>query len=141
MKEKTKIAIIGSRFTIIDDSYKNIYYPIILKCLSRLNLDDVEIVSGGAKGIDSVAEKFAHDYGVDFKLFPADWDKYGKSAGMIRNKELINYSNLAIVFWDNKSKGTANSLKLLKDNKIAFRLFDMNGNLMEFKNYDYGKNN
>jgi hypothetical protein len=67
---------------------------------------DVEIVSGGAKGADSLGAKFASTYGLQLKKFPADWKQNGKSAGYVRNVVMADYGDILIAFWDGKSKGT-----------------------------------
>ena len=46
------------------------------------------------------------------KIFPAEWDKYGKSAGYHRNKDIVNYVDIIMVFWDGKSKGTQHTINL-----------------------------
>ena len=73
----------------------------------------VEIVSGTARGADRLGERFAKEYGCELKQFPADWDKFGKPAGMIRNKEMALYASndsnkdgILIAFWDGLSRGT-----------------------------------
>lgn len=64
-----------------------------------------EIVSGGARGADSLAERYAKENIIPIKIFPAKWDMYGKSAGFIRNAEMHNYlanyeDRMCICFWD-----------------------------------------
>ena len=65
-----------------------------------------EVVSGGARGPDSNGEKWAESSGIPVKKFPADWDKYGKGAGIVRNGEMAAYADALIAIWDGKSKGT-----------------------------------
>ena len=82
------------------------------------NYDDVEIVSGGARGADSLGERYAIKYNKKIHKIIPDWDLHGKSAGYKRNAEMGNYADALIAFWDNESKGTkhmidiANSLNL-----------------------------
>ncbi len=74
---------------------------------SGLSVQDVgEIVSGGAIGVDTIAEEIAEENGIDFKVFLADWVRYGKRAGMIRNEEMGRYADMLVAIWDGKSKGT-----------------------------------
>lgn len=105
-----KICINGSRgFTSFERLEKEL--------LSRIPLDDksaVEIVSGGARGADTLARQFAEKYELSFKEFPANWNKYGKSAGHIRNKEMIDYSDKLISFWDGISRGTSGAITYAK---------------------------
>lgn len=68
------------------------------------------IVSGGAKGADTLAERFAKEFNLSMIVFPADWKQYGRGAGMIRNKQIISESDIVFAFWDGKSKGTKNSI-------------------------------
>ena len=100
------IAIIGSRsFT----DYEK------LKCFikEKISLENVDfVVSGGAKGADKLGELFADEHGIDKKIFLPDWNKFGKQAGFIRNKDIIENSDVVFAFWNGFSKGTKNSLKL-----------------------------
>lgn len=79
---------------------------------------DVEIVCGMAKGADTLGKIYAEKNGFKVKIFNADWDKYGKSAGPIRNKEMAKYADTLIAFWDGKSKGTSNMIDLAKSNNL-----------------------
>ena len=77
------------------------------------------IVSGGARGTDSLAERFANDYGVNTHIIKADWDHDGKSAGYIRNGKIIQWMTKSqqvlacIGFIKGESKGTKNMLRLV----------------------------
>lgn len=73
-----------------------------------------EIVSGGARGVDRLGEKCAQELGIPVKVFKADWDRYGKGAGHIRNEQMANYANALIAVWDGKSKGTKNMIDCAK---------------------------
>lgn len=65
-----------------------------------------EIVSGGASGVDTFAQMIAKEYGFPLKVMNADWDKYGRKAGYIRNSEMAEYADALIAIWDGKSPGT-----------------------------------
>ncbi len=65
-----------------------------------------EIVHGCANGADKMGESIAIDWNIDYTPFPADWEKYGDSAGPIRNEEMKQYGHLLIAFWDGNSTGT-----------------------------------
>jgi hypothetical protein len=82
------------------------------------NCQKVEIVSGTANGADKLGEKYAKERGYKLHRFPANWDKFGKSAGYIRNEEMANFSKALIVFWDRKSKGTKHMIDLANDNGL-----------------------
>jgi len=83
---------------------------------------NIEIVSGVASGADKLGERFAFDNGYPIKQFPADWDKFGKSAGYKRNAEMAEYADALIAFWDGKSKGTKHMIDLANDAKLKVRI-------------------
>lgn len=87
-----------------------------------INQTEIEIVSGGAKGSDRLGEQYAKDKGYSLKIFKADWDKYGKGAGMLRNTDMANYADALIVFWDGESKGTKNMLKQAKGKGLKIKI-------------------
>lgn len=83
---------------------------------------DIEIISGTARGTDSLGERYAIEKGFSLQRFPANWQKYGKRAGYLRNEEMAKYASHAIIFWDGKSKGTAHMIELCKKHKINYRV-------------------
>ena len=81
---------------------------------------DIEIVSGGASGTDAMAERYARERGYSLQIFPADWSRYGKRAGYVRNREMHSYISIhadrgVIAFWDGTSRGTAQSFALARE--------------------------
>lgn len=74
--------------------------------------DITAIISGGANGADSLGEKYSKEKNIPFELFAAEWDKYGKSAGYIRNQDMAENGDYLIVFWDGISKGTKNMIDI-----------------------------
>lgn len=75
------------------------------------DLTDIEIVSGNAHGPDQLGEQYAKENDIKLKVFPADWDTHGKSAGYIRNGEMAEYATHLIAFWDGKSRGTKHMIE------------------------------
>lgn len=73
---------------------------------------EVTVISGRARGADKLGERYASDNDLKVRMFPADWDKYGRSAGYIRNSEMVESSEALIAFWDGKSKGTKHMIDL-----------------------------
>ena len=95
-----KLAIVGSRTLKIDN-------------LGRYIPDDTtEIVSGGAKGIYTCAKSFALSEGLLYTEFLPDYSKYGRAAPIVRNKEIVNYADTVLIFWDGKSRGTKSVIDL-----------------------------
>ncbi len=78
----------------------------------------VNLVSGGARGVDTWAEETVKElnkrlkHPIGFKIFLPDWEKYGKRAGFLRNELIIKEADFVIAFWDGKSKGTKHSIDL-----------------------------
>lgn len=87
-----------------------------------INKDDIEIVSGKARGADSLGEKYAKEKSYSIKEFPANWDKFGKRAGYIRNEEMANYADACVVFWDGESKGTKHMIDLAEKHNLKLRI-------------------
>jgi hypothetical protein len=95
-----KIIIAGGRDFIPEDRH-----IIFLENIYDINHIE-EVVSGCAKGADLFGEVWAEDKKITIKRFPADWKKYGKRAGILRNIQMAEYSDALCAFWDGKSKGT-----------------------------------
>lgn len=96
------LIIAGSR------TFKNYFEAksIIYSTLSTRRLEEINIISGGAKGADQIGEKFANELGTKLSIYPANWEKYGKKAGHIRNQEMANIGDGLLLFWDGESKGS-----------------------------------
>lgn len=75
---------------------------------------NVVIISGGARGADSLGERYAKERGYEIDRYPANWDEFGKSAGYIRNTEMADNADILIAFWDYKSKGTKHMIDIAK---------------------------
>jgi len=86
-----------------------------------------EIVSGDAKGADTLGSHWAIEHNIPVKHFPAEWDKYGKNAGFIRNAEMGEYADALIAFWDGKSKGTKHMIQTMKMKKKPCYVFNYRG--------------
>jgi len=92
------------------------------KFLHGCTLDDITIISGKAKGADSLAIKLAREYGLDLITKPADWDKYGRSAGFIRNVEMADIATHLLAFWDGKSRGTRHMIETAKTKGLIIKV-------------------
>lgn len=92
----------------------------------------IEIVSGGAKGADKMAEKYAKERGFLLTVMEADWKSYGNMAGHIRNREMHKYINTkkergCLCFWStkNRSRGTRGNFELALVKKIQIAVYDI----------------
>lgn len=79
-------------------------------------------MSGTANGADQLSERWAKEFGYLIKYFPANWEKYGKLAGYKRNKQMAEYADALIAFWDGKSKGTKHMIDLAKEQNLQVRV-------------------
>ena len=89
-----KVAIIGSR---------NISVGNLADYLPE---ETTEIVSGGAKGVDTSAREYAIKHSIKLTEFLPEYTKYKKGAPLKRNLQIIEYADIVVAFWDGKSKGT-----------------------------------
>lgn len=94
-----KTIIAGSR-SIDDPQY-------LINAVNQIDWEITEVVSGTAEGVDQMGEEFAEENDIPVKKFPADWDRHGKSAGAIRNQEMAEYAQAAVILWDGESNGTS----------------------------------
>lgn len=81
-------------------------YELVKEGIRESGFEIDEIVSGHAKGVDSWGELYAQQNYIDLVIFPANWNKYGKSAGHKRNYKMACYAEALIAIWDGESKGT-----------------------------------
>ena len=85
--------------------------------IAQLDKTTTTIISGGAQGADTMAAQLAFEYGFRFIEFPANWRKYGKAAGPIRNQQMLDeHPDLVLAFHSDitKSKGTADMIARAK---------------------------
>jgi predicted Rossmann fold nucleotide-binding protein DprA/Smf involved in DNA uptake len=111
-KTGKRVAVIGSRD--FDDKQK--MYSVLSPHLAKIKL----IVSGGARGADTLATNWAADFGVPYLVFPALWHdpvtgEYDRGAGFRRNRDIVEHSDVIIAFWDGKSKGTNHSIQMAQE--------------------------
>ena len=110
-----KLAIIGSRNISNIDIEK--YIPTGV----------TEIVSGGAKGVDSLAKKYAIEHNIKYTEILPDYPRYKKGAPLKRNEEIAKYADIALVFWNGTSKGTKYTIDCFKRlNKEVILIFVQN---------------
>ncbi len=96
-----KIAVVGSR------TFRN--YGLLKTTMNGFSKPFI-VVSGGAAGADSLAERYAREAGLPTEVYPADWARHGRAAGMIRNKQIVDAADHVVAFWDGRSRGTANTI-------------------------------
>ena len=87
-----------------------------------LPYDDIEIISGNARGADKLGEQYAKEHNHKCDVMPANWNKYGKRAGYLRNADMAKKAHALIAFWDGKSKGTKHMIELAKQNYLTIKV-------------------
>lgn len=114
MKE-IRIIVAGGRDF---DDYKLLKLTLkeYINGLDIVDLNQIVVISGAARGADTLGEHFAYDYQIAVCRFPAKWDELGKRAGWVRNAEMAKYAaekhGVLFAFWDGKSRGTKNMIDL-----------------------------
>ena len=104
-----RIAVIGSRsITKID------LKPHIKSC--------DEIVSGGARGVDSCAAEYARENNIKLTEFLPEYSRYSKTAPIIQNKQIVDYADEVLIFWDGKSKGTLSVIKYAEKSQTPCKI-------------------
>lgn len=120
--ETVRVAVVGGRdvedFSFVLDRFEE----VLLK--EGLHKYQVEIISGGAKGVDSIAKRIASLYGIPFREFPAEWDRYGKKAGPMRNSKIVENSDIVIAIPSPSSKGTWDTVRKAKKRGLKVYVFE-----------------
>jgi hypothetical protein len=99
-----KVAVIGSR------SFQD--KKLLEMELSKIDI--TELISGGAKGADNLAENYAEANNIPVKIFLPDYDRFGRGAPLKRNHHIVDAADQLIAFWDEKSKGTKYTIDLAR---------------------------
>lgn len=101
-----KIAVVGGR----DFNDYELLKSEMMKFINENN-NIQGLVSGGAKGADSLAERLAAEFNIPMQLFKPDYKRYGRAATIVRNAEIVENSDVIFAFWNGKSKGTHDTIK------------------------------
>ena len=101
-----RVGVIGTRY--FND------YDLVCSTLDKLKTRVECIVSGGAKGADSLAEKWAKSNEIKTIIYKPDWS-LGKRAAALRNIKIVESSDIIIAFWDGISKGTKMTMDMAKN--------------------------
>lgn len=125
--QELRIIIAGSRdfndYKLLKSSMRD-----ILKNTSLEGINKIKIISGTARGADQLGERFAKQFKLEVVKFPADWDRFVKSAGYIRNEEMAKYSvkdgsyGMLVAFWDGESRGTKHMINLAKKHGVEIHV-------------------
>lgn len=95
---------------------------------TMIHFDFITIISGNARGADRLGERYAKEHDINLAKFPAQWDRYGKRAGYLRNEEMAKYAvadghiGVLIVFWDGESVGTKQMIRMAEKYGLESRI-------------------
>lgn len=81
-------------------------------CVEKSGFEVTKVISGTAKGVDTLGEYWAKENNIPIWRFPADWDQYGKRAGYLRNQQMADVADALIAIWDGESKGTKHMIDI-----------------------------
>ena len=84
------------------------------------------VITGGCRGVDQIAYDFAQRMFAKNEVFKADWNKYGKAAGPIRNRQMAENADILVAFWDGESKGTKNAIDEARKQQVETHIYYWN---------------
>ena len=101
--------------TIIAGSRAITDYDVLIKAVKDCAFKITSVVSGCARGVDALGEKFANDNSLPLEKYPADWSTHGKRAGYIRNTEMADNAEALLAIWDGESRGTKHMIDIARE--------------------------
>lgn len=114
-----KVIIAGSRGF---SNYKLLREQCNKFLREKRKTSNIIVVSGHARGADTLGEKYAQDEGFTLEIYPAQWKKFGKRAGYRRNEQMAEVADALIAFWDGSSKGTKHMIEIMENKKLLVRV-------------------
>jgi hypothetical protein len=109
--------------TVIAGSRTILGYKYLLSAIDKLDWNISVVISGTAKGVDRLGERWANDNNIELEKYPAQWDTYGNSAGYKRNELMAQKAEAALILWDGTSKGTKHMIALAKKYNLKLKVF------------------
>ena len=123
MAREFKVIVAGSRTAGDNPStYQLLERKLNLILEKKSITHDIVIVSGGAKGADLWGELYARDYNYKVKRYPADWDRFGKRAGYLRNEDMAANADALVALWDGTSRGTQHMINIAAQHGLPTRI-------------------
>lgn len=115
-----KVAIAGSRnitdYWLLKEAIDN--------AASRSGIHITSVISGGARGVDTLGEIWAWIHDIPYTEYPALWDFYGRRAGHVRTLEMIADSEACVIVWDGDSKGTSFTIECCLKQKVSTYIYN-----------------
>lgn len=109
-----KLAIVGSRDFNDYELVARIIGTHFYYMVNCIEMNDDEIISGGARGADTLGKNYAKNCGLKYTEFLPNWNELGKKAGFVRNQQIVDACDMVLAFWDGQSKGTKHTIDLAR---------------------------
>ena len=119
MREDFRVIVAGTRTF---DDYEFLCYHCDYFLSEMRKKRRIVIVSGRANGADQMGERYARERGYSLRTYPANWERYGKRAGPIRNELMAQNADALIAYWDGRSPGTMNMIDMARDYGLLVRI-------------------
>lgn len=130
LDEQRKLLVCGSR-SIVDKEWIfaqiESYWYFNMACYKY-----PVMIEGEARGVDTIAKEYALNNAWEVNAYPANWDKYGRSAGYIRNEVMVKACDECLILWDGVSKGTKHDIDLCAKYNRPFKVLIYNDRIKEF---------
>lgn len=117
--ERFRLIVAGSRGVT---DYDRLATSLDIMLRNKATSHAIEIVSGGARGVDLLGERYAAERGYHCTRIPAQWRRFGKPAGYLRNGLMACYSDALLALWDGKSPGTKSMVEIAKQHAMPSRI-------------------
>lgn len=108
--------------TIIAGSRDIVNYEVVEAAYITCPWEVTKIISGGARGVDTLAMELAETLDIPLVVYPANWEEHGKAASAIRNELMARNADALIAIWDGRSPGTKNMINIAKQLKLKIYL-------------------
>ncbi len=102
-----------------------VFFKLCLDEILKNQNDKIIIISGHCSGVDLMGERYAKENGFKLEIFLPEWNKYGRAAGPLRNKKMVECADLVIAFWDGISKGTKSLIKYAQNDEKEIMIIDI----------------
>lgn len=109
--------------TIIAGSRSFNCYLTLLEAIRQFPFEITEVISGTARGADMLGEQWAAEHNLPVSRIPADWAKYGKRAGYVRNEQMAKVAEGALILWDGFSPGTKHMINICEQTNLPYYVY------------------
>ena len=116
-----KVIVAGTRYKDKANKIPFDDYRLVVEAIDRSGFEITEVVCGMAIGVDKLGEQWAIANNISVKEMPANWNAHGKAAGPIRNRQMAEYADAAVIVWDGVSNGSRNMInEMIRKKKPYF---------------------